>query len=98
MRKIVCLLIILFGFSSCVTGQRGEVKPDARYGWNFIICPTGTLIGKYKIKKPGLHLSEELFKQMRKEDEAEKAKLKAEIKKLKKKNLLWVNGNKQKRR
>ena len=94
MRKTILLLIILFGFSSCISEQRGEVKPDVRYGWNLVLCPMGTLIGKYKTKKPGVYLSKELFTQMRKENEAEKAKLKAEIGKLKKKNLLWVRGNK----
>lgn len=96
MKKLSILLILLFGLSSCISEQRGEVKPDAKYGWNFIICPTGTFVGKYKIKKPGLHLSEELFKQMRAEDEAEKLKLKKQIEELKKKLLLWVSNNRKK--
>ena len=98
MKQSILLLIILLGFSSCALEQRGEVKPDARYRWDLILCPTGTLIGKYKTKKPGLYLSKELFTQIRNENEAEKLRLKAEIEKLKKKNLLWVNGKKQERR
>lgn len=96
MKESVFLLIILVAFSSCMPEQRGQVKPDARYGWDFIICPRGTLIGNYETEKPGLYLSEELFKQMRAEDEAEKVKLRKQIEKLKKGKLLWVTAKNKK--